>query len=324
MNGVKMNQDSTQLIIKDENAYKIAQALYNAVTGKTESLSRSYSDNYEVNNEAIVQLYRKIIQTYAQWEVISRNENITIIHIDNSKQVFSSIDRFQAYDKSNASPVESINIAFNVLLGLPNVEKPQPYKILVSITSKIAALHKANSSNTTNMLYRLFRGQIITVKIEHIDSIVARNMLSTVDSWISEIEINKKNEFIKFLQRKSHWFAVISSILMFFISVCACYYLIGATKMDFTIDVNILKYLISTLGIVGMFYLIGAVLGKLLENSIDKIDELSYINLNNGDKKILASAKSKLNWNYLRSIGWFVILTLQAIFASTIANWILP
>ena len=65
-----MTQDKTQLIIKDDNAYKLAQALYNTVTGKTESLSRSYSDNYEVNNESIVQLYNKMVQTYAQWEVI--------------------------------------------------------------------------------------------------------------------------------------------------------------------------------------------------------------------------------------------------------------
>ncbi|GAB3240403.1 MULTISPECIES: hypothetical protein [Psychrobacter] len=65
-----MTQDTTQLIIKDDNAYKLAQALYNTVTGKTESLSRSYSDNYEVNNESIVQLYNKMVQTYAQWEVI--------------------------------------------------------------------------------------------------------------------------------------------------------------------------------------------------------------------------------------------------------------
>ncbi|BBI66593.1 hypothetical protein PKHYL_07840 [Psychrobacter sp. KH172YL61] len=63
-----MTQDTTQLIIKDDNAYKLAQALYNTVTGKTESLSRSYSDNYEVNNESIVQLYNKMVQTYAQWE----------------------------------------------------------------------------------------------------------------------------------------------------------------------------------------------------------------------------------------------------------------
>lgn len=176
-----MTQDTTQLIIKDDNAYKLAQALYNTVTGKTESLSRSYSDNYEVHNESIVQLYNKMVQTYAQWEVISRNENITIFHIDNSKQVFSSIDRFQGYDKSSTSPVENIVITFNVLLGLSNVEKPQPYKISINITSKIAAKHKAKSNNSTRLLYRLFKGQIITIQIEHIDSIVAKNMLLIVN-----------------------------------------------------------------------------------------------------------------------------------------------
>ena len=318
-----MTQDTTQLIIKDDNAYKLAQALYNTVTGKTEILSRSYSDNYEVHNESIVQLYNKMVQTYAQWEVISRNENITIFHIDNSKQVFSSIDRFQGYDKSSTSPVENIVITFNVLLGLSNVEKPQPYKISINITSKIAAKHKAKSNNSTRLLYRLFKGQIITIQIEHIDSIVAKNMLLTVDSWISEIELNKKNKFIVLLQSKSHWFLTFTSIAMFLISAYTCYYLIEVINLDFTVNVNNLKYLVSTIGIIGMFYFSGGILGKFLENSIDRIDELSYIHLNNGDKKILAKAKSKLNWNYAKSIAWFAILTLQAIFASTIATWIL-
>lgn len=199
-----MAQDTAQLIIKDENAYKVAQALYNSVTGKTESLSRSYSDNYEVNNESIIQLYNKMVQTYAQWEVISRNEDITIFHVNNNKQVFSSIERFQAYDKSNVFPVENIVINFNALLGLSNIEKPQPYKITINIASKIAAKYKANSDYSTNLLYRLFKGQIITVKIEHIDSIVAKNLLLTVDSWVSEIELKKKNRIVRLIQSKSH------------------------------------------------------------------------------------------------------------------------
>ena len=68
-----MTQDTTQLIIKDDNAYKLAQALYNTVTGKTESLSRSYSDNYEVNNESIVQLYNRPLAKVAKGIKIRRH-----------------------------------------------------------------------------------------------------------------------------------------------------------------------------------------------------------------------------------------------------------
>lgn len=110
---------------------------------------------------------------------------------------------------------------------------------------------------------------------------------------------------------------------MFIISVYACYYLIEATNLDLSITKNNLKFLISSIGIIGIFYFVGGIFGKLLENSIDKIDELSYINLNNGDKKLLDKCKSKLIWNYIKSIVWFLILTVQAIFSSTIATWIL-
>lgn len=319
-----MSRPSNELIIKDENAHQIAQALYNAVTGKTESISKRYFDNYEVNNSSIVQLYRKLTQTYVQWQVIEKNENITVFHVDDNKQVFSSIERFQLYDKSTTSPVQNINLTFNILLALPNIEKPQPYKITVDITSKVALRHHAKlKGRSQNLILKLFRGDIISVKVEYVDYTVARTMLSTIDSWISEIELNKKNKFIDLLQRKSHWFSPLSSAIMFLISAYVCYYLVDIINLEYEQNIILLKYLISTIGITGLFFFIGGILGRFLEISIDRIDDISYISLNKGDNKILSEAQKKQNRSYLKAMVWFILLTLQAVFSSTIANWIM-
>lgn len=317
-----MSQSPVEVMIKDENAHQVAQAIYNTVTGKTEILSKGYSENYEVSSESITQLYAKVIQTYPQWEVISRNENITIFHIDNDKQVFSSIERFQIYDKSITSPIESINIVFNVLLSLPNTDKPQPYKISVNINSKIAMLHKASSNRSGHILFKLLSNQVINVSIEYVDYIVARNILTSVESWIDDIEVNKKNIFIEFIQRKSHWFSRLSGTILFIVSIYSCYSLVGTMGIDFGKPENVVSYIILSIGISGTLYLLGLVFGKILEQSVDKINNISIITINSGDKKLLKNFKSKNFWSYVKSGFLFIFLTLNAIFSSLIASYI--
>lgn len=87
-------------LVQGSEAYKIAQAIYHTVTGKTESISKQYSENYKINLDDIRQLNAKCIQMCAQWNVIGHNENITVYHIDNNKEIFTSVDRLQLYDQS--------------------------------------------------------------------------------------------------------------------------------------------------------------------------------------------------------------------------------
>ncbi len=85
-------------LIQGGEAYKIAQALYHVVTGKTETVSKQFTDNYRVTLDDLKQLQAKLEQMCTQWTIIERNENITIFHIDDNKEVFSSINRLQLYD----------------------------------------------------------------------------------------------------------------------------------------------------------------------------------------------------------------------------------
>ena len=89
------------------------QDIYNEITGKTEKLSKSYRNDHKTSFEVIEQLNIKIYQLYEQYNIIEKNCNVTLYHIDDCKEVYSSFERFKLYDRSSTSPIENIR-----LLGL--------------------------------------------------------------------------------------------------------------------------------------------------------------------------------------------------------------
>jgi hypothetical protein len=68
-------------IIEENDQFKIAQAIYNAVTGKTEKLSRPYSKDYLITADDVRQLHLKCQQACGQWVVLNKSESITVHHL---------------------------------------------------------------------------------------------------------------------------------------------------------------------------------------------------------------------------------------------------
>lgn len=254
-----------------------------------------------------------------QWTVLESNENITIFHVDDNKEVFSSIDRLQLYDSSKSEPVESVTFEFNVLVSLSVVEKPQPYKVTIRISSKIAAMHKSEKERVGRAIFRLFRGGVISIDIEYVDYVVARNMLSTLDSWVKEIEVTKKQKALELLQKYSHWAPRLASLVLFFFAVYAA--VISANLIDFPATDNSLlaKYLLSSFGYIVGFFFLGAILGGFIEGSIDRLEEVSYINLNKGDQKLLAEFQRRNTRSVWKAVISFVLITGHAVACSYIA-----
>lgn len=69
-----MSDDNTPngIQIQGTEAFKIAQAIYHAVTGKTEKLSKNYTENFRITIEDILQLHAKCEQMCGQWTIIEK------------------------------------------------------------------------------------------------------------------------------------------------------------------------------------------------------------------------------------------------------------
>src|SRR5262245_41541221 len=82
------------------------QAIYNEITGKSEERSKHYNSAYRVSFTDLEQLHSKLEQACEQYSVESKTISVTIYHLDDTKETFSSFDRFRLYNKSSTSPVE--------------------------------------------------------------------------------------------------------------------------------------------------------------------------------------------------------------------------
>ena len=104
----------------DQISLQAYQAAYNEITGKTEELSRDYSVAYQMGMSDLEQLNIKVEQLCEQYNLIEANYNVTVFHQEDTKDRFSSFERFKLYNSSNPSPVESVLIEYNLLIRLPN------------------------------------------------------------------------------------------------------------------------------------------------------------------------------------------------------------
>ena len=111
---------------------QMVQDVYNEITGKTENISKSYRLHHKTLLVDLEQLNIKIHQLYEQYNIIENNCNVTLYHVDDCKEIYSSFERFRFGDKSSLSSVENIRLQYNFLILLPKTNRPQPYKLVNS------------------------------------------------------------------------------------------------------------------------------------------------------------------------------------------------
>lgn len=314
------------IIVQGDEAFKLAQAIYNAVTGKTESLSKRYSESFHVTMADLQQLHKKCTQMRAQWDVLGHNEHIVIQHIDDNKSEFSSFERLQIYDKSQTSPTESISCVFDILLRLPNVPKPQPYKVTVRIQSRIASCRKFDKDGLPRpplFIFRLFGMANIIVEVEYIDYIVARNIISTIDSWVAEIEKSGQPATLRFMQKYSHWIPRITSAFIFIISSVTSLTLAPSMFRGQDSDEVLAKFLLSSAVFVVSATWLARWAGAFAESAIDRVSEISSIVINRGDERLLNEVKQENSSSAIKAAGSLIGVIIQGIFTNLLASLIL-
>jgi hypothetical protein len=84
------------------------QGIYNELTGKSETVSKSYSKPIRAKFADLEQLNHRISQACEQYNVISGNCSVTVYYVDDTTDRFSSFDRFKLHNAGSTSSVESV------------------------------------------------------------------------------------------------------------------------------------------------------------------------------------------------------------------------
>ena len=124
---------------------QLLQNIYHELTGKTEDVSKSYNESFQIVHADFDQLHHRIAQCIEQYNIKANNCSVKVYYINDTQETFSSLDRFKHFNAGSSSSVESVLIMYNFLIILPKLNQPQSYTLSVRTASRISIEKRMHS-----------------------------------------------------------------------------------------------------------------------------------------------------------------------------------
>lgn len=265
---------------------QVLQDVYNEVTGRTETLSKSISINHRADFESIRQLNKKIEQLCEQYNITTQKCSVTIFLVDDQREVFSSFERFSCFDGSNLSPTESVHLEYEFLIILPKSARPQPYKLEIHVNSRVATWKSAQQHDFQRQrIFFLLPPMTGHIEVEYVDYNVARNFVDNVDKWFEGLPKSKTSTTLRIAKTYSHYLSTLLPIFSVFVVVIFSLSFSRELFDEFPEDES---RLFSALALVfGAISILGRAtssIGQFVGEQIHQLHPTSYITLNRGDE----------------------------------------
>jgi hypothetical protein len=204
------NPDEKVIRVGDSNtpiSMKTYQDCYHQITGRTEQIRKRYSDDLLIDFSEFEQLHYKVMQLCDTYNIIAKNEVVSVFHEKERKEQFTSFERFRAYNASSVSPTVSVAIKYNFSIIPANLKNPQEYVLTIRLTSRVAIIQQIEKEAPPFMRRSVFgylSENTAEITIDYADYIIARGFLETFDEWIKGCKTTPKTRWLKPLQRWSH------------------------------------------------------------------------------------------------------------------------
>jgi hypothetical protein len=321
MNGaISKDERTVHVGANSQVSMQVLQDIYNDITGKTEKLSQTYTDSHFIEMEDLLQLNSKIRQMYEQFHIVSENCNVTVYHSNDAKERFSSFERFKIYDGSSLNPVESVSLEYDFLIVLPRLDRPQPYKINITLNSRVGLMQRAKKEGgVADGFFHYMASRTAVVEIDYIDYAVARNFKSAIDQWMSSLKVKDTRWLMNKFKSVSEYFShIFRNSTVLFVAASFC---MGATGWFEKSQQSFSSlFLISVVAFSSIYVAsnIAAKLGSLTERWVDTSLGLSYVKLNRGDENAIKEFNGGERVRFLK-IGISIGL---AIGVNIFSNWV--
>ena len=291
---------------------KVYQDIYHQVTGRTEQITKRYSENLLLDMSQLEQLHYKIHQLCDVHNIVAKNETVTVFHEKERKEQFTSFSRFKTYNANTTSPCVSVVFKYNFSIILADLKRPQEYAIAIRLTSRIAILKQIQEDSPSFMRGRFLSyigANTAEVTIDYTDYVIARGFLEAIDEWIVGSKKTPVRPWLKHLTNWSHLIPTIGKLLSAaLITWFALQAIPHFSSPPFEVEIWA-KLLVIFFG--GGFIIINLMTsaGRLLEDAIDSYPTLSYLNLNRGDEQLIKKFDEQTRgviWKFL----WASILAI--------------
>lgn len=301
------------------------QDIYHQITGRTEKIRQKYSENLLINISDIEQLHHKIMQMCDVHNIIAQNQTVSIFHNRERKEQFTSFERFQTYNSSTTRPTISAVIKYNFSIIPSGIKQPQEYIVTIKLNSRIAAIEKMEEEAPPFLRHRLvsyYSRYTAEISVEYSDYIIARTFMESFDEWIQGCKVSPKKKWVDFLKGYSYLTPQILQLSLAFIFLN---FLITSIPDYFNAESSpeIWARFIAIFS-VGFYFIITLAnnAGSLIEQSIDNITELSYLNLNKGDEQLITKFSGRKRKVIFKFIIGSIITVVLGIVSSKLSMFI--
>ena len=303
---------------------KMYQDVYHQITGRTEQISKRYDDNLLIGVEEISQLHHKIMQLCDVHNVIAKNETITVFHEKERKEQFTSFKRFSMYNTSSVSPTVNVVLKYNFSIVVSGSQQPQEYTVTIRLASRLALLNELRKAPPfiPTLILEMMAGNIAEVKVEYADYVVARGFIEAFDEWVAGCHSNPENRLMKKMKRFSFILPKVAGPIVAISTLFFSLDTLSSERYLAVEPIGLVKF--AAVYITGLYLLVSFanLTARLIEDAIDRYMEVSYINLNKGDLKIIGKFSKRKKWMVAEFIGGCILTVVLGILSSKLANFI--
>jgi hypothetical protein len=178
------------------------QAIYHAVTGKTESLKKLIRGNVVIKKSDIDRLHYMIIdQTNIYDKLFSPVSTFVVRHSNDKSITYSSWERFNALQVNNHELTSDITLKYEFVIKLPCTDKEQRCVVTVNIDSSLPVINENREDNDNVDEFGFFISvfsrdwRTVNVSIDFVDFLVAKSFLSVVEEWFSSLSRTPEKKF---------------------------------------------------------------------------------------------------------------------------------
>lgn len=180
------------------------QALYHAVTGKTENLRKPYFGNVLVSEEDIDHLLSMIAEQISHYTLLA-SPTVTVVVKDGAHRssTYSSWARYKELRVATKEVTSEVLLKIEFVMQLPETLTQQ--RCVISLTLDSALPVMCNSDFTAQLpaefaRFVMKRGWLaLDVSIDFVDFLVAKNFMTHIEEWFEGLSQTAKPKMSAFL-----------------------------------------------------------------------------------------------------------------------------
>lgn len=189
-------EDNGKNLVSLEDLPKsVVQGIYNAVTGKTETLSDVLKKNVIISDDDICRLHSMIVTQINLHELIAQPTVTIVVRQDDGRSLtYSSWARFRELSVGNYELTSEFLYKIEFLIQIPNTPRPQRCIVNINLDSSLPLVLKRDEhvTDADPLDFSFFisrEWRTVFISIDFVDFLIAKSFSGVVKEWFDTLTV---------------------------------------------------------------------------------------------------------------------------------------